>query len=58
MGWLANSTQYQAAVDRLDCIQFFAEAKVTFEEPVEPVKMNPPAGAMDIPNFAAKSGKK
>ena len=58
LGWLANSTQYEVALARLDEIQFFAEAKVTFEEPPAPMKMAEQGPAFDIPKFADASGKK
>ncbi len=35
LGWLINSTQYESALERLDNIQFFAEGKVVFDEPVD-----------------------
>jgi hypothetical protein len=59
LGWLANSTHYDQAASRLDSIQFFAEAKVTFEEPEAPTQLPTPTPApgFSIPEFA-KSGKK
>lgn len=63
LGWLVNSTQYEAALARLDDIQFFAEGKVVFDEPAVPeVKGMPTAapggGTLHIPKLGEAAAKK
>lgn len=57
LGWLANSTALNDALKRLDEIQFFAEAKVVFEEPADiGTAMAGQGGIMnvEIPSLTAK----
>lgn len=55
LGWLVNSTQYEAALERLDEIQFFAEGKVVFDDEPAAIKGTPTAppggGTLHIPKL-------
>lgn len=57
LGWLANSTAMKDALEKLDNIQFFAEAKVVFDEPavsdIKGTKLAAGGGKMEIPAFTA-----
>lgn len=61
LGWLVNSTQYGTALARLDAIQFFAESKVVFDEPLDIKGMQtatPQGGTLHIPKLGESVGKK
>lgn len=60
LGWLVNSTQYAHALQRLDSIQFFAESKVVFDEPMDIKGMQtatPQGGTLHIPKLGDSAKK-